>query len=195
VALVRSFAPIARRDARLLILGSMPGTASLRARRYYAHPANAFWPILAAACEFERTAPYARRTAALRANGIAVWDVLAACERDGSLDSDIAPASMQPNDFATFFARHPHIATVLLNGGTAFRLFTKRVVPSLADAWRGLQCLQMPSTSPANAGTPFVAKQAVWGAPLQRHLASRRNAAPAASATTASRGIAAASPP
>ncbi len=90
---VQSFPPIAAPGARLLILGSMPGAASLAAGQYYAHPRNAFWPILAALCHFPADAPYAARVAALQAAGVAVWDVLQSCVRPGSLDTAIERSS------------------------------------------------------------------------------------------------------
>src|SRR5262245_36271218 len=119
VPLVRSFPPIASKNARLLVLGSMPGEASLAAGQYYANPRNAFWPIAGELFGFDPRAPYRRLVASLRACGVAVWDVLACCERDGSLDSHIAPASMLTNDFAAFFARHRRVRDVCCNGGTA----------------------------------------------------------------------------
>lgn len=164
VPLVHSFAPIARRDARVLVLGSMPGEASLAAGRYYANPQNAFWPIVGAVCGFDPTMHYARKLAALRARGIALWDVLQSCERDGSLDGDIATASMRANDFAAFFAAHPRIAAVLCNGGTSHALFTRRVQPSLNAMARALPCMRLPSTSPANAGTSRAHKLRAWRA-------------------------------
>lgn len=166
MTLVRSFPPITAPGARVLILGTMPGVASLAAGRYYAHPRNAFWPITSAICRFDPGAPYERRVAALCARGIAVWDVLACCERAGSLDSDIAPASMAANDFAAFFAAHPRVRDVCCNGGTAYRLFTSRVLPELAAVRAPLRVHQLPSTSPAHAGVPFARKLAAWRAAL-----------------------------
>src|SRR5687768_5238069 len=109
----------------------MPSIASLAARQYYAHPRNAFWPILGAICRFDPALPYPRRCAALRACGIAVWDVLAACVRPGSLDSDIDLATMEPHDFAGFFAQHRRVRAVVCNGGIAHGLFARRVQPGL----------------------------------------------------------------
>ncbi len=171
VPLVHSFAPVARRDARVLILGSMPGEASLAAGRYYANPHNAFWPIVADVCGFEPATAYARRLAALRARGIALWDVLQSCEREGSLDGDIDGRTLQTNDFAGFFAAHRRVRAVLCNGGTAFTLFTRRVLPGLADAARALPCVRLPSTSPANAGIRPAAKLRAWREALAAHLA------------------------
>jgi len=157
---VRSFAEIAAVHARVLVLGSMPGEASLAAGRYYAHPRNAFWPIMAALCGFAADAPYAERTRALQRRGIALWDVLQSCERPGSLDGDIVTATAEPNDFEAFFARHRRIGTVLCNGGTALRTFT-RVLRGLELA-RDLRVVGLPSTSPAHAGRSFAAKLEAW---------------------------------
>jgi double-stranded uracil-DNA glycosylase len=172
VPLVRSFAPIARRDARVLILGSMPGTASLAAGRYYAHPRNAFWPIVGELCGVAATAAYATRLRALQAAGIAVWDVLQCCEREGSLDGDIAPATARPNDFATFFTRHPQLVVVACNGGTAWSLFARVAAAAAADgaAWAQLPRLRLPSTSPAHAARSLAEKAAAWRDALTPYL-------------------------
>lgn len=168
---VESFAPIASRGARVLVLGSMPGTRSLAAGRYYAHPQNAFWPIVGAVCGFDPTASYAVRTAALRRAGIALWDVLRRCERPGSLDSAIVAASAEINDFAGFLRRYPGIGVVLCNGGTAFAEFERRVRPTLAGLGRAIGSVRLPSTSPANASVARAAKLAAWRRELGRALA------------------------
>ena len=164
---VSSFPPVARRDARVLVLGSMPGVASLEAQRYYAHPRNAFWPIMGALFGFEAEAPYRQRLVSLRRGGVGLWDVLARCVRPGSLDSDIDPASIVVNDFAAFFARHRGVERVLCNGGAAYQLFRRRALPTLGARGASLQVLQMPSTSPANAGTRLAEKLARWRAGLR----------------------------
>ena len=161
---VQSFAPLAPAGARLLILGSMPGAASLAAGQYYAHPRNAFWPILAALCHFPADAPYAARVAALQAAGVAVWDVLQSCVRTGSLDTAIERGSEVPNDLAGFLARHPGIRRIGFNGGTAEVAF-RRHVPAAAVA--GRQLLRLPSTSPANASWSFERKLAAWKAAFE----------------------------
>ncbi|MBM4062446.1 MAG: DNA-deoxyinosine glycosylase [Planctomycetes bacterium] len=167
---VSSFPPIAAPRARVLIVGSMPGEASLRAGRYYAHPHNAFWPVVGAFCGFAPDLPYAARTARLRAAGIALWDVLQSCERDGSLDASIVAASERPNDFAGFLAAQPRIRAVLCNGGKAFAAFRRAVLPGLGARATDLEVLRLPSTSPAHASRSRAAKQRLWHAALLRCL-------------------------
>lgn len=169
VPLVHSFAPVARGDARVLVLGSMPGARSLAEGRYYAHPRNAFWPIVAGWCGVAADAPYATRLQALQAAGIALWDVLHSCERDGSLDGAIEPASASPNDFAAFLPGLPHLRLVACNGGTAHRLF-RRVAAALPADLAVPPIAVLPSTSPAHAARSFAAKQAEWRAVLVPHL-------------------------
>ncbi len=158
--LVRSFPPIARRDAEVLILGSMPGEASLAAGRYYAHPRNAFWPIMAALLGFAPDAPYARRVRALKEARIALWDVLHSCRRRGSLDADIAREDLAANDFAAFFRSHARIRRVVFNGAAAEQCFRRHVEPGLK--LRGIAYARLPSTSPAHAALSFDAKREAW---------------------------------
>lgn len=151
-----SFSPIATAQARVLVLGTMPGKASLLAQQYYAHPRNGFWPIMGAVLSFDAQAPYAERTASLNARGVALWDVLQSCARSSSLDSDIDASSIVVNDFASFLATHPHIHTVCFNGATAETLYRRRATgPALA-------MLRLPSTSPAHAAMSLAAKTDVW---------------------------------
>ncbi|MCK9200496.1 MAG: DNA-deoxyinosine glycosylase [Gallionella sp.] len=160
MAKVRCFPPIADERARILILGSMPGRESLRANQYYAHPRNAFWPIMGEIAGAMPALPYEQRTLKLRAAGIALWDVLASCIRPGSLDADIAPDSIHPNDFAAFFEKHPHIERVYFNGTMAEHSFRKHVLPHLDHL--PLQLERLPSTSPANASLRFEQKLEAW---------------------------------
>lgn len=163
--LVHSFPPIAAPDARLLILGSMPGEASLRAQQYYAHPRNLFWRLLGDVLgEPLSDLPYPQRIETLRERGIAVWDVLHSCERTGSLDSAIAPASIRANDFGAFFGDHIAISRVLFNGGFAETAFRRHVHPHLGTL--PLHCQRLPSSSPAHAALDYAAKLARWRAAL-----------------------------
>ena len=157
---IRSFPPIADADARILILGSMPSKESLRANQYYAHPRNAFWPIMGELAGAAPALPYEQRALKLRAAGIALWDVLDSCTRQGSLDADIDPDSIHPNDFAAFFETHPHISRVYFNGTMAEQSFRKHVLPQLGHL--PLQLQRLPSTSPANASLRFEQKLEAW---------------------------------
>jgi double-stranded uracil-DNA glycosylase len=153
----------------MLVLGSMPGAASLAAQQYYAHPRNHFWPVWGALLGFDAGLGYRDRVEALRHGGVALWDVLGACERAGSLDADIDLATAEVNDFTGLLATCPRIARVLCNGATAHQLFVRRALPALPAAMSSrLQVLKLPSTSPANAGWPFERRLAAW-----REAASR----------------------
>jgi hypoxanthine-DNA glycosylase len=164
----QGFPPIADSRARLLILGSLPGQASLAAAQYYAQPRNAFWRILAELLGVGTDLDYAARTAALRRAGIALWDVCAAAERRGSLDASIRRDSVVVNDFAAFLPEHPRIVLLAFNGATAAELYRRRVLPALPPAAAALPTLRLPSTSPAHAGLPYVAKRAAWGMALRQ---------------------------
>jgi len=158
---IRSFPPIAAPDARILILGSMPGEASLKAGQYYAHPHNAFWRIMGALVGAGPNLPFEDRVHILKQHGIAVWDVLASCVRPGSLDSNIT--NEIPNDFAAFFASHPLITHIGLNGGKAAASFRRHA----AGHCPGHTVVTvLPSTSPAHAARTFEQKCALWRAAL-----------------------------
>lgn len=153
----RSFPYSADENARVLVLGSMPGAESLRQRQYYAFKHNAFWRIMGELYDFPVEKPYLERLAELRRNGIALWDVLAACERPGSLDSDIRAA--RPNDIPGLVRKLPKLEKILCNGGAA-RNYLRRFFPEL-DAQ------QLPSTSPAAARFTYAQKLAAWRAALE----------------------------
>ena len=159
--IVRSFAPVAAPDARILILGSMPGVASLDAGQYYAHPRNAFWPIMGALFGAGPNLPYAERVHRLKAEGVAFWDVLQACEREGSLDSNIR--SEVSNEFRAFFLAHPAIRRIGFNGGKAAASFRKHAAHCLPP---GAEVHVLPSTSPAHAARSFEVKCDLWRAAL-----------------------------
>jgi hypoxanthine-DNA glycosylase len=159
---LRCFAPLARADAATLILGSMPGAASLRAGQYFAHPRNLFWPIVGELAGARPDLPYRARVRALLAARLAIWDVLAACARRGSLDADIEPASIVANDFASFFAAHRRITRVFFNGEAAEHWYRRLVLPTLPPL--PIAYARLPSTSPAHAGLSFAGKLAAWRA-------------------------------
>ncbi len=156
------FPPIAAPDARVLILGSLPGQASLAARQYYAQPHNAFWRIMGELFGAGPDLPYDERAARLRASGIALWDVCKAAVRPGSLDAAIDVETVVINDFERFFREHPRIAHVCVNGGTAHRLYVRKVQPILPEPTSSLPLHLLPSTSPAHASLRLVQKLERW---------------------------------
>lgn len=160
-ARIRSFAPIAGRNARVLILGSMPGRASLEAGRYYAHPQNAFWRIAAQLLRIEPDAPYGMRVQALKSARIALWDVLHSCVRQGSLDTMIE--AELANDFDAFFRTHKRITHVFFNGAKAEASYRRHVLGAMSIE---LQYQRLPSTSPAHASLSFARKLGAWQAVL-----------------------------
>lgn len=158
MTLIYGLPPILPKHPRLLILGSMPSARSLIEQQYYAHPHNLFWPLLMEiiGCHPPPTEYRSRITAAHRA-GIAVWDVLVACHRNGSLDSAIVKESEQPNNIAELLVNCPSIRAVAFNGNKAQQCF-KRHVPLSSN----LQLLVLPSTSPANARISRAEKLTAW---------------------------------
>ena len=158
---IKGLAPIARPSARLLLLGSMPGVASLAAGEYYAHPRNQFWPIVGTLCGFDPAASYARRKSALAAAGIALWDVVGSCVRPGSLDAAIDDDTIVINDFAGFLASHARIARVCFNGRKAESAWRRHVQRQLPPG-RKLEYRLLPSTSPAHAGMSYLRKLRIW---------------------------------
>jgi TDG/mug DNA glycosylase family protein len=165
VSLVQSFLPIESPSARILILGSMPGKESLRAKQYYAHPRNAFWPIMGDLTGATLELPYEVRIHKLKSAGIALWDVLASCTRHGSMDAAIEKDSIRVNDFASFFLKHPHITNVFFNGTMAERCFRKYALTALKN--QSLHYQLLPSTSPANASLRLGQKLSAWRAILK----------------------------
>lgn len=154
--LVQGFAPIVGGAPRTLVLGNAPSVLALAKHQYYGNPRNAFWRIAGALYGFHADDPYAERTAALIAHGVAVWDVLRECRRAGSLDSTVQPDSMVANDFGSFFGEHPSIRRVLFNGAAAERNF-RRLVPGAFE----VEFSRLPSTSPAQT-MRYELKLAAW---------------------------------
>jgi hypoxanthine-DNA glycosylase len=160
------FPPIAAANARVLVLGSLPGRMSLEKQQYYAQPHNAFWRIMGRLFGAVPELPYERRLEVLRAHRVAVWDVLAAGERSGSLDSAIVTSSIVVNDFGAFFRAHHEIRLVCFNGNKAAELYRRCVLPELTPATAALETQLLPSTSPAYASRTFAEKLARWSAVL-----------------------------
>ena len=157
------FPPIAASDAKILILGSLPGQRSLSVSEYYAHRQNAFWQIMSALLGVN--GDYESRCRQLTREGIALWDVLASAVRPGSLDADIRHDSSRQNDFAGFLAAHAGITRIGFNGRKAEQLFRGLVIPELALPLP--QLISLPSTSPAYAAMSFNDKLDVWGSRLE----------------------------
>jgi hypoxanthine-DNA glycosylase len=154
--LLQGFPPVIDDHARVLILGSFPSAQSLAAGQYYANPRNAFWPVIGELLDFDATAPYDTRLAALRSHGIGLWDVLRKCRRIGSADSAIEPKTVVVNDFSDFFANYPAIEQVYFNGAKAAELYRR-----LAAKSERVRYQRLPSTSPAHA-VPASVKRAAW---------------------------------
>ncbi len=152
---IYSFDPVWRADAKLLILGSMPSVESLKQGFYYAHPRNAFWPMMAEILGEEVPQSMEAKKELLVSHRIALWDSACSCEREGSLDSAIREA--KPNDFAALYRNCPGIRHVLFNGAAAFELYKKLVAK--ADPQRLFH--RMPSTSPAYT-LKYESKKAFW---------------------------------
>ena len=161
-AILEGLAPVIDERTKLIVLGSFPGVASLRAQQYYGHPRNHFWPIVGAIwCISDLPAmPYAQRVALAQAHGLGLWDVYASCAREGSLDSAIQQAEL--NDLASLRLRAPQLVAIAHNGGESARSIKH-------TALLGVPVLRLPSTSPANASWSFERKLAAWRAVFADH--------------------------
>jgi hypoxanthine-DNA glycosylase len=157
------FPPVSRANARVLILGSLPGQASLAARQYYAQPRNAFWPLMGRLFGAGVELPYEDRLRRLTESGVALWDVCASARRPGSLDAKIEALTVAPNDFAGFFEAHRDIGLICFNGAAAERLFERHVSATLRAP---PPTLRLPSTSPAHASLGFEQKFEAWSRAL-----------------------------
>jgi len=148
--------PIIGEGAHTLILGNMLSVMSVASAQYYGNPRNAFWRITGELLGFSADDPYDERTRALIAGGIAVWDVLKSCRREGSLDSAVEPDSMVPNDFRGLFAAYPGIGRIFFNGAAAEKNFNRlvRIAPDV-------HYRRLPSTSPAQT-MRYEDKMAAW---------------------------------
>jgi len=164
--LLTSLPPLIAGDSTVLILGSFPSEMSLAKREYYGNPQNHFWPVMEALFGVDRAAPYGERTSALVEQGVAVWDVIARCSREGSGDDRIKEAVANP--LISLLEDHTGIRRVAFNGGMAYRT-ARLLVPAVFEL-SGVECERMPSTSPRNARMPLAAKVEAW-ANVKRWLA------------------------
>ena len=163
---LRGLAPIVSSHTRLLVLGSFPGVRSLAQQQYYGHPQNHFWKILSALWGVDLFAlPYAERCAAVQTRGLGLWDVYAACEREGSLDTAIRNATV--NDFSALRQQCPQLQAIAHNGGESFR--HHKVVAKALGEPSAVVFYQLPSTSPANASWSFARKCEAWRAVFSAH--------------------------
>lgn len=161
--IVRSFPPLLGPAPRVLVLGSAPGRRALGAHEYYAHAQNHFWPIMGELLGAGRALPYAERTQRIAGAGLALWNVLAECEREGSLDARIVRASERPNDVAGLLAAQPTIRAVCFNGRLAEQAFARHVLPALPPGVAArLHFHPLPSTSAAYAAMPLAQKVEQW---------------------------------
>ncbi len=156
-------------DCQVLVLGSMPGVASLQAAQYYAHPRNRFWPLMSRLLEVDAGGDYASRVARLQARGVGLWDVIGECVRVGSLDAAIERASVVPNPLPDTIVALPGLRAVACNGAESYRLWSRWIAPRLPASAAGLPVLALPSTSPANAAFGIDRLVAAW-APLREYL-------------------------
>jgi len=153
---MKSFEPIMDKNSRVLILGTMPGPESLRKKQYYANPRNQFWKIIYRILDVSEAPPsdYNERIKFLKHKGIALWDVLETCEREGASDSKIKRGT--PNDLRTWLQKRPNLRYIFFNGKKAESCFKKCGCPD------DVGCIGLPSTSPANRKMTFDEKVRRW---------------------------------
>lgn len=152
----RAFDPIVDADTRLLILGSLPGDASLKAGQYYGHPRNAFWRLVGGVIGADLAAlPYPERLEALKRARVGLWDVIAGAERPGSLDADIR--DIEASDLRRLVADLPNLRAVAFNGGTAAKIGRRTLA-----GMEGFALIDLPSSSPAHAARSFPQKAEAW---------------------------------
>jgi len=155
VSLKRAFDPVVDSHTRLLILGSLPGDASLKAGQYYGHPQNGFWRLVGGVIGVDLVAqPYPDRLEALKAAGVGLWDVIASARRPGSLDTAIR--DVEAADLNRLITTLPALRAVAFNGGTAARLGRRTLLRPA-----GIDLIDLPSSSPAYT-RPLSEKAAAW---------------------------------
>lgn len=146
-----------------LVLGSLPGIASMRQEQYYAHPRNAFWFIMATAFGWPKDLSYSERLQRVTDLGIGLWDVIEQARRSGSLDSAIVSTGLQANPLAAVIADRRDLTQLCFNGQKAFTVFRSRVLPDIApERWSQLDVFVLPSTSPAHAALSREQKALQW---------------------------------
>ncbi len=147
-------------DARVLVLGTLPGKLSLQTQQYYAQPRNVFWKIMGELVDARPELPYQTRIQRLLESGIALWDVYAEASREGSLDANIETTGSLLNDFANFLKSHPDIRMICFNGKSAATAFKRGV--KMPAHLQEVPLRALPSTSPAHAAMPFSEKLKAW---------------------------------
>lgn len=168
---VHSFAPVCEASAKILILGSIPGKASLKAQKYYAHPRNLFWPFISEILDKPLPDDYQDRCKLLTNHHIAVWDVLKTCRREGSLDAAIIESSIIPNHLFDFIEQYNQINAIFFNGTKAHKSFNRYLADKPEEqirvTHRNIALVPLPSTSPANAAISRSSKLEQWSNILQ----------------------------
>lgn len=164
-ARVHGFPALIGTGTRIVILGSMPGVASLAAQQYYAHPRNQFWSIMGAVCGAGPELPYARRLQVLQDRGLGLWDVLRSCVRRGSLDAAIELDSVIANELLPLL-RHNSVMRLCCNGGAAYATLQRHFGHALAHEFPQLDIRRLPSSSPANASWSYARKLQAWSQAL-----------------------------
>ena len=163
--LLTGLAPVLDGRPRLLLLGSMPGSASLLEQRYYAHPRNLFWPFMQQLFGIPLELGYPQRCQLLTEQGIALWDVIAHCERAGSLDSAIKKSTVICNAIPQLLTAEPQISKICFNGAKAAEEFKRHLLPLLKHR-SDIGYVQLPSSSPAHASQSKEQKLALWAKAL-----------------------------
>jgi hypoxanthine-DNA glycosylase len=154
--MINCFSPIVDKETTRMVVGTMPSVDSLRFSEYYGNPRNQFWKILFSVFEGGRIpADYEDKVSTAKSHGVGLWDILASCKREGSLDSNIKDELL--NDFPTLLKDHPNIKMLIFNGQNSYKYFLKAY-----GQLPGIEYKVMPSTSPANAMKNFDAKLKEW---------------------------------
>ncbi len=158
---MHSFPAVINAGTSILILGSMPGIASLDAQQYYAHPRNQFWRLMADIGAAGAGLSYPRRLQALLEHGLGLWDVLHSCVRVGSLDAAIERRTARPNELLPLLREYP-IVRLCCNGATAYAAVQRHFGQALASEFPHIDVHRLPSTSPAHASWTYAEKLAAW---------------------------------